>query len=131
MLGEARQNARAALDWYDHAVCGIDASILAAKGDGIHECHRSSELHARRAGADQNERHQPRSFLLIRRIGYSVSVFDSPFFPTALMFMVMGFYSILMGLIAELQVRTYHEAQAKPTYNIREIVRGQEDSETE
>lgn len=65
-------------------------------------------------------------FLVIRRIGYSVSVFSSPFFPTALMFMVMGFYSILMGLIAELQVRTYHEAQAKPTYNVRNVFQAPE-----
>ncbi len=62
-------------------------------------------------------------FLVIRRILYSVSVFSSPFFPTALMFMMMGFYSILMGFIAELLVRTYHEAQSKPTYHIREIIR--------
>jgi hypothetical protein len=27
-----------------------------------------------------------------------------------------------MGLIAELLVRTYHEAQDKPTYTIREII---------
>jgi glycosyltransferase involved in cell wall biosynthesis len=66
-------------------------------------------------------------FLVIRRIGYNVSVFSSPFFPTALMFMVMGFYSILMGLIAELQVRTYHEAQAKPTYNVRKVFRAVEE----
>jgi hypothetical protein len=66
-------------------------------------------------------------FLVIRRIGYNVSVFSSPFFPTALMFMVMGFYSILMGLIAELQVRTYHEAQAKPTYNVRKVFRAAEE----
>jgi hypothetical protein len=27
-----------------------------------------------------------------------------------------------MGLLAELQARTYHESQDKPTYAIREIV---------
>jgi hypothetical protein len=37
------------------------------------------------------------------------------------MFVIMGFQSILMGLIAELLVRTYHESQSKPTYTIREI----------
>jgi hypothetical protein len=26
-----------------------------------------------------------------------------------------------MGLIAELLVRTYHESQAKPTYNVRRV----------
>ncbi len=35
------------------------------------------------------------------------------------MFAIMGFQSILMGLIAELLVRTYHESQSKPTYRIR------------
>jgi hypothetical protein len=29
---------------------------------------------------------------------------------------------ILMGLLAELQVRTYHESQNRPTYVIREIL---------
>jgi hypothetical protein len=36
------------------------------------------------------------------------------------MFAIMGFQSILMGLIAELLARTYHESQSKPTYTIRE-----------
>ncbi|HIE56950.1 MAG TPA: glycosyltransferase [Anaerolineales bacterium] len=68
-------------------------------------------------------------FLFIRRIFYSISVFSSPIFPAALMFMVMGFYSILMGFIAELLVRTYHEAQRKPTYHIREIIRGEAETD--
>jgi hypothetical protein len=38
----------------------------------------------------------------------------------------MGFQSVLMGLIAELLVRTYHEAQNKPTYTLREIISGKE-----
>ncbi|HEY58941.1 MAG TPA: hypothetical protein G4O04_10510 [Anaerolineae bacterium] len=35
------------------------------------------------------------------------------------MFIILGFQSILMGLIAELLVRIYHEAQGKPTYTVR------------
>jgi hypothetical protein len=35
------------------------------------------------------------------------------------MLIILGFQSVLMGLIAELQVRTYHESQNKPTYTIR------------
>lgn len=61
-------------------------------------------------------------FLLIRRIGLGISPFDSPLFPTSIMVVLLGFQSILMGLIAELLVRTYHEAQNKPTYTIREVV---------
>ncbi len=61
-------------------------------------------------------------FLLIRRIMYSISVTSSPFFSTSLMVFILGFQSILMGLIAEIQVRTYHESQKKPTYTIRKLI---------
>ena len=60
--------------------------------------------------------------LMIRRLGFGISPFSSPVFPTALLVLVMGFQSILMGLIAELQVRTYHEAQSKPTYTLRRVI---------
>jgi hypothetical protein len=33
----------------------------------------------------------------------------------------MGFMSVLMGLIAEIQMRTYYESQNKPSYLISEI----------
>ncbi len=61
-------------------------------------------------------------FLLVRRIGYGISPFTSPLFPSSILIVLMGFQSVLMGLIAELLVRTYHESQGKPTYTIREIV---------
>ena len=37
-------------------------------------------------------------------------------------FLLLGFslQFILMGLLAELEIRTYHESQRKPIYNIRE-----------
>ena len=38
----------------------------------------------------------------------------------AALFVLMGFISMLMGLIAELSVRTYHESQNKRTYSVRE-----------
>ncbi len=62
------------------------------------------------------------AFLVVRRVVTLVSVFESPFFPVSLMLMYMGFQSILMGLLAELQVRTYHEAQQKPTYTLRRVI---------
>ena len=64
------------------------------------------------------------AFLVVRRVVTLVSVFESPFFPVSLMLMYMGFQSILMGLLAELQVRTYHEAQQKPTYTVRRVING-------
>jgi glycosyltransferase involved in cell wall biosynthesis len=61
-------------------------------------------------------------FLMIRRVFFEVPVLTSPFFSLAMMVAILGFQSILMGLIAELQVRTYHESQGKLTYTVRKVV---------
>ncbi|HEX9676053.1 MAG TPA: glycosyltransferase family 2 protein [Anaerolineales bacterium] len=58
-------------------------------------------------------------FLMLRRLLFGISVLGSPLFPTSSMLLILGFQSILMGFIAELLVRTYHESQAKPTYSVR------------
>ena len=62
------------------------------------------------------------SYLVIRRVITLVSVFESPFFPVSLLLLIIGFQAILMGLLAELQVRTYHEAQKKTTYTVRRMI---------
>ena len=58
----------------------------------------------------------------VRRILYAISPFTSPLFIIAIMVAIMGFLSILMGLIAELLARTYHESQNKPVYTVREVI---------
>lgn len=58
-------------------------------------------------------------YLLVRRLFFFISVTGSPLFQTSVMFFILGFQSMLMGLIAELLVRTYHESQRKPTYTVR------------
>lgn len=60
-------------------------------------------------------------FLAVRRLSLEVSVLASPLFLPSIMLVVLGFQSVLMGLIAELLVRTYHESQAKPTYSVRQV----------
>ncbi|HWX42075.1 MAG TPA: glycosyltransferase family 2 protein [Blastocatellia bacterium] len=40
----------------------------------------------------------------------------------AMILFAMGFQFILMGLLAEMVVRTYHESQNKPTYSVRERI---------
>jgi glycosyltransferase involved in cell wall biosynthesis len=62
-------------------------------------------------------------YLFVRRVAFSTSVVASPFFSVSIMIAILGFQSILMGLIAELLMRTYHESQGKPTYTIRKTVR--------
>lgn len=67
-------------------------------------------------------------FLIARKLYDGTSMFESPLFQMSTMFMILGFQSILMGLIAELLVRTYHESQRKPTYTVRKVIRdGQTD----
>ncbi len=61
-------------------------------------------------------------FLFIRRVFFNVSVFDSPLFQMATLIALLGFQSVLMGLIAELLARTYHESQGKPIYSVRKFV---------
>ena len=39
----------------------------------------------------------------------------------SVMMFILGFIAILLGLIAELLMRTYYESQAKPTYNVRKV----------
>ena len=61
-------------------------------------------------------------FLFIRRTFFGVPAFSSPLLQVGVMFVIMGFQSILMGLIAELLARTYHESQNKRTYIVREVL---------
>ncbi|HEX5840686.1 MAG TPA: glycosyltransferase family 2 protein [Anaerolineales bacterium] len=62
------------------------------------------------------------SYLFIRKLLEGISILGSPLFQLGVMFFILGFQSILMGLIAELLARTYHESQKKPTYTIRKIL---------
>jgi glycosyltransferase involved in cell wall biosynthesis len=63
------------------------------------------------------------AFLFIRKLLFSTSVVQSTFFQIGIMMMILGVQSFLMGLIAELLVRTYHESQDKPTYTIRKVIK--------
>jgi glycosyltransferase involved in cell wall biosynthesis len=62
------------------------------------------------------------SYLFIRKVFEGISILGSPLFQLGVMFFILGFQSIFMGLIAELLARTYHESQRKPTYTIRKIL---------
>ncbi len=58
-------------------------------------------------------------YLFVRRIFFFVGIANSPLLQMSAMFFILGVQSMLMGLIAELLVRTYHESQRKPTYTVR------------
>ncbi len=64
-------------------------------------------------------------FLFIRRVWFLVSVTQSPLFLISAITGLMGFQSVMMGLIAELLTRTYHESQGKSIYNVRKVISDQ------
>src|SRR5260370_29507941 len=47
---------------------------------------------------------------------------NNPLLLLSVVLVIVGVQFILMGLVAELVIRTYHESQAKPTYVVREII---------
>jgi glycosyltransferase involved in cell wall biosynthesis len=67
-------------------------------------------------------------YLFVRRLFFFVAIANSPLLQMSAMFFILGFQSILLGLIAELLVRTYHESQRKPTYTIRSVINVKQDS---
>jgi glycosyltransferase involved in cell wall biosynthesis len=66
-------------------------------------------------------------YLFVRRFVSLIGVTGSPLFQVSVMLFILGFQSMLMGLIAELLVRTYHESQRKPTYTVRTMINLEQD----
>ena len=59
---------------------------------------------------------------LIEKFVEGVWVHRNPLLLLAALLFIVGIQLIGLGLLAELQVRTYHEAQEKPTYLVAEEV---------
>ena len=55
-----------------------------------------------------------------QRLFNGIYVYRQPSLLVGVFFFTIGFNLILLGLLAELIVRTYHESQSKPVYLIRE-----------
>lgn len=53
----------------------------------------------------------------------SVQIGERPLLLLAALLVILGAQFLVMGLIAELNVRTYYETQNKPVYHIKEIVK--------
>ncbi len=62
-------------------------------------------------------------YLVIQRLIFGMPLADRPILLFALLMVFMGLQFITVGLLAEMQTRTYHEAQRKPIYVIKEILR--------
>jgi glycosyltransferase involved in cell wall biosynthesis len=61
-------------------------------------------------------------YLAFVRLFMSQAIGDRPLLLLSVLLVLIGVNLIIMGLLGELVVRTYHEAQGKPIYSIRELL---------
>lgn len=61
------------------------------------------------------------AYLAIQRLFLGIPLANRPILLLAILLIFIGIQFISMGLLGELQVRTYHESQGKPIYYIKEI----------
>jgi glycosyltransferase involved in cell wall biosynthesis len=69
-------------------------------------------------------------YLAVLRLWMGQAIGDRPLLLLAVLMVLVGVNLIIMGLLGELVVRTYHEAQGKPIYRIREILGVREEQPT-
>lgn len=62
------------------------------------------------------------AYLGFIRLVLQLSIADRPVLLLGILLFVVGVQFVTMGLLAELTIRTYHEARGKPTYMVREIL---------
>ena len=62
------------------------------------------------------------AYLGFIRLVLQRSIADRPVLLLGVLLFVVGVQFVTMGLLAELTIRTYHEARNKPTYMVREIL---------
>lgn len=60
---------------------------------------------------------------VIARKFQGFSMIESPLLLLTAMLFIIGIQLVLMGFLAEIAVRTYHESQSKPTYVVRRVLR--------
>jgi glycosyltransferase involved in cell wall biosynthesis len=63
-------------------------------------------------------------WLLGEKLILGANIGDRPLLLVALISLVAGVQLFCFGLLAELQMRTYHESQGRPIYRVRETLRG-------
>ena len=61
-------------------------------------------------------------YLASLRIFWGHPLADRPFLLLGILLVVIGVQFLCVGILAEIQIRTYHESSRKPTYAIREML---------
>jgi hypothetical protein len=62
--------------------------------------------------------------LLQKLLPPHVYAHQNPLLLLSILFVIVGVQFILMGLLAELSIRTYHESQGKSVYVVRDVIEG-------
>ncbi len=63
-------------------------------------------------------------YLAYVKYAYEQSISNRPLLLLAILLIFTGVQLVTLGLLAEMQARTYHESQNKPIYVIREVLQG-------
>lgn len=61
--------------------------------------------------------------MTIQREFYGIGLSNRPMLLLAILLIILGFQFVSLGLIAELQARTYHESQNKQIYYVKNVLR--------
>ncbi|MEM9770514.1 MAG: glycosyltransferase family 2 protein [Cyanobacteria bacterium P01_D01_bin.73] len=64
-------------------------------------------------------------YLSVLKIAFGASIGARPLLLLAIVLLLSGLQFFCFGLLAELQMRTYHESQKRPIYRIRETIRSE------
>jgi glycosyltransferase involved in cell wall biosynthesis len=64
------------------------------------------------------------AYVLFEKITAGVYAHRNPVLLLAVFLATLGVQSMMLGLLAELSIRTYHESQDKPIYVVREVIGG-------
>ncbi len=62
------------------------------------------------------------AYLAFQKLAFGAQLANRPLLLFGTVLMLAGLQIASLGILAELQIRTYHESQGKPIYTIREIV---------
>lgn len=65
-------------------------------------------------------------YLTSLRLFWGYPLADRPILLLAILLVVIGVQFLCVGILAEIQIRTYHESSPKPAYAIREVLDGQQ-----
>ena len=69
-------------------------------------------------------------WLSVQRLFFGVSLANRPLLLLGAILIIIGFQFIMLGLLAEIMVRAYHESSGKTIYVVREVVDSDEESGT-